>query len=149
MLIPGIAVTVRRLHDTGRSGWWILISLVPVIGWIVLLVFMVLEATRGTTSTARSQSRRRIAAAERHENRCPDRRGDRRPAARVFHGPGDVSLGHALRTQDVRHDAGESGGDEAAGDEPGPLQRLSCAGLAWGLLLGTAGDAIKISFSPA
>jgi uncharacterized membrane protein YhaH (DUF805 family) len=47
MLIPGIAVTVRRLHDTGRSGWWILISLVPVIGWIVLLVFMVLEGHPG------------------------------------------------------------------------------------------------------
>jgi uncharacterized membrane protein YhaH (DUF805 family) len=44
MLVPGIAVTVRRLHDTGRSGWWVLISLVPVIGWIVLLVFMLLDS---------------------------------------------------------------------------------------------------------
>ena len=47
MLIPGIAVTVRRLHDTGRSGWWILISLIPVIGWIILLVFMVLDSHPG------------------------------------------------------------------------------------------------------
>ena len=47
MLVPGIAVTVRRLHDTGRSGWWILISLIPVIGWIILLVFMVLEGQPG------------------------------------------------------------------------------------------------------
>ncbi|MEP3561881.1 MAG: DUF805 domain-containing protein [Marinobacter sp.] len=44
VLIPGIAVTVRRLHDTGRSGWWFLIVLVPVIGALVLLVFMVLDS---------------------------------------------------------------------------------------------------------
>ena len=44
ILIPSIAVTVRRLHDTGRTGWWILISLVPLIGGIVLLVFMVLDS---------------------------------------------------------------------------------------------------------
>lgn len=47
VLIPGIAVTVRRLHDTGRSGWWILIGLVPIIGWIVLLVFMFLDSQPG------------------------------------------------------------------------------------------------------
>ena len=41
LLIPGIAVSVRRLHDTNRSGWWLLIGLVPLIGDIVLLVFMV------------------------------------------------------------------------------------------------------------
>ena len=44
VLIPGIAVTVRRLHDTGRSGWWILIVLVPIVGWIVLLIFMLLDS---------------------------------------------------------------------------------------------------------
>jgi uncharacterized membrane protein YhaH (DUF805 family) len=47
VLIPSIAVTVRRLHDTGRSGWWILIGLIPVIGWIVLLVFMLLDSQPG------------------------------------------------------------------------------------------------------
>ena len=47
MLIPGIAVTMRRLHDTGRSGWWILIGLIPFLGWIVLLVFMVLDSHPG------------------------------------------------------------------------------------------------------
>ena len=47
VLLPAIAVTVRRLHDTGRSGWWILIALVPVIGGIVLLVFMVLDSQSG------------------------------------------------------------------------------------------------------
>jgi uncharacterized membrane protein YhaH (DUF805 family) len=44
LLIPGIAVGVRRLHDTGRSGWWLLIGLVPLVGWIVLLVFLVQDS---------------------------------------------------------------------------------------------------------
>ena len=39
LLIPGIAVSIRRLHDTNRSGWWLLIALIPLIGAIVLLVF--------------------------------------------------------------------------------------------------------------
>lgn len=47
MLIPALAVGVRRLHDTDRSGWWLLLGLVPVIGAIVLLVFMVLDGTPG------------------------------------------------------------------------------------------------------
>jgi uncharacterized membrane protein YhaH (DUF805 family) len=41
MLIPSIAVGVRRLHDTRRSGWWLLISIIPVIGAVVLAVFLV------------------------------------------------------------------------------------------------------------
>ena len=48
VLIPSIAVTVRRLHDTGRTGWWILISLIPFIGGLVLLIFMVLDSQQGT-----------------------------------------------------------------------------------------------------
>ncbi len=48
VLIPAIAVTVRRLHDTDRSGWWFLIVLIPVIGPIVLLVFMIIDGTPGT-----------------------------------------------------------------------------------------------------
>jgi len=47
VLIPSIAVSVRRLHDTDRSGWWLLISLVPLIGAIVLLVFMVIDGKPG------------------------------------------------------------------------------------------------------
>lgn len=47
VLIPGIAVSVRRLHDTNRSGWWLLIGLVPLIGTIVLLVFMVQDGQPG------------------------------------------------------------------------------------------------------
>ena len=40
LLLPSTAVTVRRLHDTGRSGWWLLIAFFPVIGILVLLVFL-------------------------------------------------------------------------------------------------------------
>ena len=47
VLIPGIAVSVRRLHDTNRSGWWVLISVVPLIGAIVLLIFMVEDSQPG------------------------------------------------------------------------------------------------------
>ena len=42
-LVPSIAVTVRRLHDMNRSGWWILIALFPFVGGIVLLVFLATE----------------------------------------------------------------------------------------------------------
>ncbi|MFY0603725.1 MAG: DUF805 domain-containing protein [Flavobacteriaceae bacterium] len=45
-LIPNLAVIVRRLHDTNKSGWWILISFVP-LGGLVLLVFYCLEGDRG------------------------------------------------------------------------------------------------------
>lgn len=40
-LVPSISITARRLHDTGRSGWWQLIAIVPLVGLIVLLVFLV------------------------------------------------------------------------------------------------------------
>ena len=46
-LIPNLAVGVRRLHDTNRSGWWMLIVLVPLIGIVVLLIFDVMEGTKG------------------------------------------------------------------------------------------------------
>jgi uncharacterized membrane protein YhaH (DUF805 family) len=47
VLLPSLGVSVRRLHDTDRSGWWLLIGLIPFIGGIVLLVFFVLPGTRG------------------------------------------------------------------------------------------------------
>lgn len=47
VLIPGIAVSVRRLHDRDMSGWWLLIALIPLIGGLVLLVLFVLEGTQG------------------------------------------------------------------------------------------------------
>jgi uncharacterized membrane protein YhaH (DUF805 family) len=48
MIVPSIAVTVRRLHDTDRSGWWYLLVLVPLIGGLVILVFMLLDSTPGS-----------------------------------------------------------------------------------------------------
>ena len=50
VLIPSIAVTIRRLHDTGRTGWWFLIIFIPLIGAIVLLVFMVFDSDEGTNA---------------------------------------------------------------------------------------------------
>ncbi len=45
--LPGLAVSVRRLHDTNKSGWWILIALIPLIGSIWLIVYMATEGTKG------------------------------------------------------------------------------------------------------
>ena len=47
VLIPSLAVGVRRLHDTGRSGWWWFIGLVPLVGIIVLIVFWASEGSLG------------------------------------------------------------------------------------------------------
>lgn len=48
VLIPGLAVGVRRLHDVGKSGWMLLIALIPIIGAIWLLVLMVTDSKEGT-----------------------------------------------------------------------------------------------------
>lgn len=47
VLLPSLGVSVRRLHDIDKSGWWVLIGFVPIIGFIVLLVFAVMEGTNG------------------------------------------------------------------------------------------------------
>ncbi len=47
VLIPGIAVSVRRLHDTDHSGWWLLIGFIPLIGALVLLAFLVQDGKPG------------------------------------------------------------------------------------------------------
>ena len=47
ILLPSIAVGMRRLHDTDRTGWWLLIAFVPFVGAIVLLIFFCLEGTKG------------------------------------------------------------------------------------------------------
>lgn len=47
VFIPGLAVSVRRLHDIGKSGWWILISLVPIIGGIWLIVLQATDSQPG------------------------------------------------------------------------------------------------------
>ncbi len=41
LLLPNIAITARRLHDTDKSGWWQLIALIPLIGWLILIYFCV------------------------------------------------------------------------------------------------------------
>ena len=46
ILIPSLAVGARRLHDTGRSGWWQLIGLVPLLGLVVLIVFFAQPSKR-------------------------------------------------------------------------------------------------------
>ena len=45
--IPGLAVAVRRLHDQDRSGWLLLLMLIPILGWFALFVLMCLDGTRG------------------------------------------------------------------------------------------------------
>ncbi|MFV2091355.1 MAG: DUF805 domain-containing protein, partial [Pseudomonadales bacterium] len=47
ILIPSLAVSVRRLHDSNRSGWWLLIGLVPILGGIIVTVFTLLNGTAG------------------------------------------------------------------------------------------------------
>ncbi len=47
VLIPGIAVAVRRLHDTDRTGWWVLIALIPIVGPIILIFFLIQDSTKG------------------------------------------------------------------------------------------------------
>ena len=50
MVLPNLAVTIRRLHDTGKSGWFIFIGLIPVIGSIWLLVLMFTNSQPGENS---------------------------------------------------------------------------------------------------
>jgi len=47
ILLPAIGVSIRRLHDTGRTGWWLLLSFVPIIGFLVLIVFYILDSEPG------------------------------------------------------------------------------------------------------
>ncbi len=44
IFLPNLAVTVRRLHDTGRSGWWLLIVFIPFVGGLILFVFLLLDS---------------------------------------------------------------------------------------------------------
>lgn len=47
LFVPGIAVGVRRLHDTDRSGWWLLLGFIPFIGAVVVVVFMTIDSSPG------------------------------------------------------------------------------------------------------
>jgi uncharacterized membrane protein YhaH (DUF805 family) len=44
IFIPGLALTIRRLHDTGKSGWYILVALIPIVGGIIVLYFLVQDS---------------------------------------------------------------------------------------------------------
>jgi uncharacterized membrane protein YhaH (DUF805 family) len=46
-ILPSLAVGARRLHDSGRSGWWLLLCLIPFIGAIILLIFFCLDSEEG------------------------------------------------------------------------------------------------------
>lgn len=48
IIIPSLAVQIRRLHDMGKSGWWMFISLVPLIGWIWLLILLCTDSQSGS-----------------------------------------------------------------------------------------------------
>ncbi len=50
VFIPSLAVGARRLHDVGRSGWWLLLIFVVIIGWIILLVFFVTDGDKGSNA---------------------------------------------------------------------------------------------------
>ena len=47
VFLPSLAVAVRRLHDTNRSGWWILIGLIPLVGFIILIVWFCTDSAPG------------------------------------------------------------------------------------------------------
>lgn len=47
LILPSIAVSVRRLHDIGKSGWWYLLSFIPIIGWFAMIYFCVLDSKPG------------------------------------------------------------------------------------------------------
>ena len=47
LIIPGLAVIFRRLHDTGKSGWYILFNLIPFVGSIIFLVFLCMDSNPG------------------------------------------------------------------------------------------------------
>jgi uncharacterized membrane protein YhaH (DUF805 family) len=49
-LIPSLAVAIRRLHDTGRSGWMLLIALIPLVGTIILIVFLASDSAKGSNT---------------------------------------------------------------------------------------------------
>lgn len=50
VLLPALSIGARRLHDTGKSGWWLLIALVPLVGAILLIVFWATEGNKGQNS---------------------------------------------------------------------------------------------------
>ena len=62
VLVPGIAVTVRRLHDIGKSGWMILVALIPLVGPIWLLVLTVTNSDQGQNQYGENPKRAEVIA---------------------------------------------------------------------------------------
>jgi uncharacterized membrane protein YhaH (DUF805 family) len=56
MIFPGVGVSIRRLHDTGRSGWWFLITAIPLLGLLVFLYFALLESDPNPNQYGQSPS---------------------------------------------------------------------------------------------
>lgn len=50
VLLPSLGVGIRRLHDTNRTGWWYLLVFLPIIGWIVLIVFLAMASDPGSNN---------------------------------------------------------------------------------------------------
>ena len=74
VLVPSIAVGIRRLHDTDRIGWWLLAAFVPVIGWLVLLWFMIQDGDAGESRWVQPQGRHSIGVRT-SPRAIPDRMG--------------------------------------------------------------------------
>ena len=55
VLLPGLAVGIRRLHDTDKSGWWLLLALIPLVGIIVLIVFWATDGQPGVNQYGASE----------------------------------------------------------------------------------------------
>ena len=60
LLVPSLAVTVRRLHDSDRSGAWVLVTLVPALGGLVMLILMLIDGTDGPNDYGRDPKQRRL-----------------------------------------------------------------------------------------
>ena len=58
-ILPGLAVTIRRLHDINKSGWLILISLIPFIGSLLLLIILISEGTKGKNRFGKNPLKKR------------------------------------------------------------------------------------------
>ena len=58
ILIPSLSVGVRRLHDTNRSGWWLLIGVIPLVGWVILIVWLAAASDPAGARYDRVQPRR-------------------------------------------------------------------------------------------
>jgi uncharacterized membrane protein YhaH (DUF805 family) len=63
VLLPGLGVFVRRMHDTGRSGWWFFINFVPLVGWIISLIFLVQDSKPGDNQYGPNPKGIQVAAA--------------------------------------------------------------------------------------